>query len=112
MQTIAIRQNNPNQIIDFDYNNNAYAIHLYTIYVSTNTENIQEYMTLADVYINGSIVSAGVKCIPSQPIIPQTYQTIDGNFYWECVNNDYPIYTQFGQTQKLVFYTTAEIEMM
>ena len=112
MQNLDIQSGSPNQVVQFDYNNTFYSIHLYTVYCNTNSKKQREYLTIADVVENGNLVIAGVRCVPNSFLIPQKYQVSEGNFRWECVDNDYPFYTKFNQTQQLVFYTTAEIESM
>lgn len=110
MQQVNIRTNNPNQVVQFDYNNVFYKIHLYTVYCNTNAQGQREYMTIADVAENGELIVAGVRCIHNSFLIPQSYQLSVGNFRWECVNKDYPFYLNFNKTQQLVFYTLEEMK--
>lgn len=113
METLNVRKNMPNQKIDFDYGGEVYTIYLRTIYINTIVENgydKQQYATLCDIYLNNTLLVAGVRCIPSKWLLHQSYKVSLGNFRFECVNNDYPEYSLFGKTQSLVFYTTSEIE--
>ena len=67
-------------------------------------------LTLADVYINDVAVKNGLRCAANEPLIPYKYLTEGGNFVFVCLNNDYPYYTKFGETQTLVYMTTEEME--
>lgn len=67
-------------------------------------------LTLMDIAIDDVDVKTGVRCMPNKIVIPYSYLTKDGNFYWYCKNDDYPNYKLFGITQQLVFFTNEELE--
>lgn len=89
----------PQQLIETNINGMDYDIQLRTA----------QDMTLADISINGELIKAGVRCVPGQPIIPYPYLTQGGNFYWYCLNGDYPYYENFETTQFLVYLSDDEI---
>ena len=95
-------ENIPNQGLETTIDNIDYSIQLRTIQV----------FTVADVYSNGKLICAGVRCVPGQALIPYKYLTQDGNFFFYCLNDDYPNYAYFGDTQKLVYLDDAEIASM
>lgn len=93
-------QRTPNQVIETTIDGVEYAIKLSTV---------QNNMTVADVYADGVLLKAGVRCIPAERLIPYKYLTNGGNFFWYCLNDDYPYYEYFGVTQRLVYLNDAEL---
>lgn len=96
--------NLPNQQFSVTLDNAAYRIHLRTI----DRHNVQ--MTIADIYVNGELVKSSVRCAPDSPLIPYEYMTSGGaNFFFHCLNGDYPFYTEFNRTQILCYGTKEEL---
>ena len=91
--------NAPNQRVETTIDGVNYSIQLRTV----------QSFTTADIYADGEILKAGSRCIPGKPLIPYPYLTRGGNFYFYCLNDDYPYYEYFGITQKLVYLTDEEI---
>ena len=89
----------PQQLIETTLDGVDYAIQL----------RIAQGMTLADISANGELIKAGVRCIPGKAIIPYDYLTRGGNFFWYCLNGDYPNYQYFETTQFLIYLSDAEI---
>ena len=92
-------QNVPNQRVETTIDGVSYAIQLRTV----------QKLTVADVYADGKLLKGGVRCVPGQRLIPYRYLTVGGNFFWYCLNGDYPYYTQFGVDQQLVYLSDAEL---
>lgn len=98
MREIPLRQT-PNQRIETTIDGVAYAIQLRTA----------TPLTIADIYANGTLVKAGVRCVPGKKLIPYDYLTVGGNFFFYCLENDYPYYEYFGVTQRLIYLSDEEI---
>lgn len=67
-------------------------------------------ITLMDVSINDVVVKHGVRVCPNTAIIPYEYLKEGGNFFFVCLNGDYPHYSKFGITQTFVYLTDEEIK--
>jgi hypothetical protein len=65
-------------------------------------------MTVTIIRDNILIIS-NVRAVPQSPLIPYQYLEA-GNFIVTTDNDEYPIYTQFGITQYLVYLTQSELE--
>lgn len=89
----------PNQTFTIQLDNSLYVI---TIKFVINI------MTVTIIRDNVLIIS-NVRAIPEQKIIPYRYLEA-GNFIITTENNEYPIYSQFGLTQYLVYLTQSELE--
>lgn len=70
--------------------------------------NTKDDLTLVDVYIDNILIQSGAMCVPDAPIIKYNYLTQGGNFYFHCLNYDYPNYKQFGVTQTLYYLSDGE----
>lgn len=66
---------------------------------------------VADVERDGSTIILGTRVLAGEPIIPYHYLE-DGNFILLTINDELPDWQQFGQTQSLVYLTTAEVEAL
>lgn len=51
-------------------------------------------------------------CTPNNWVNVYDYISINGKFYFKCLENNYPTYPQFGVTQTLIFYTPEEVEVI
>lgn len=58
--------------------------------------------------INGTLTIENLICAACSPIIPARYLEV-GNFMFLTANNQLPDYTQFGLSQQLLYFTTAEL---
>lgn len=52
-----------------------------------------------------------IRMCAGTPLLPYTY-LMQGNFFLLTENDDYPDYTQFGNTQQLLYLTLAEVEAL
>ena len=102
MQTLNLRENNPNQEVKFSDGINSYTFHIFTF----------KGFTFIDVEMNGEVIIQGLKCAPNVNLIPQTWKATNGNFQFKCINGDYPYYTEFDKSQTLVYYTKEELAEM
>lgn len=70
----------------------------------------------ATIVRNNTLIISNVRMVPNSiilpnfPLIPYQYlENGNGNFYTITSNDEYPIYTQFGITQFLVYFSSDEI---
>lgn len=47
-------------------------------------------------------------CFPNSFV--ETFKTISGRFYWQCQDNNYPTYTQFGKLHNLYYLSPEEYQ--
>lgn len=92
-------QNIPNQEFDITLDEVDYTIRLRTV----------RDFTLADIEANGELLKSGVRCVPGIPLLPYKYLTRGGNFFFMCLDGNYPYYTQFGVTQELIYISDSEL---
>ncbi len=64
-----------------------------------------------DVVRDSIPIISGMRSVPGTPLIPYRYLE-SGNFVFVTANDEYPIYTQFGVTQFLLYASMAEIEAL
>lgn len=95
---IAIK-NVPNQEFTTAIDNVFYRVDLRTIQENT-------YMS---VWANGELLFYNQLCVPNEYVNPYKYLSINGRFYFSCLDNEYPFFKNFNNTQKLLFYTTDEV---
>lgn len=89
----------PNQALSIDIEGNTFNITIKT----TDAKS-----TIADISINSNAVIKGIRCMPNRPIIPYKYLE-QGNFFFATMDDEYPYYTSFGTTQRLVYLSTSEL---
>lgn len=92
----------PNQEFDIELGG-----HRYNIEIRTFNE-----MTLMSVKIDDVDVKRSVRCCANQKVIPYNYLTKGGNLIWRCIDDDYPHYTKFGDTQFLYYATDEELAQL
>jgi uncharacterized protein DUF6983 len=56
-------------------------------------------------------IVSGLRMLPNAPLIPYRYLEA-GNFVMLCDNEEYPFYTDFGDSQSLVYLSDAEIAVI
>lgn len=91
-------QNTPNQSFSLDTEGVVFDITISTTGV-----------TVMDVVIDGVLKIGSAKCLPMTPVIPYRYLE-HGNFFFITENDEYPDYTKFGISQRLVYMTPSEME--
>lgn len=64
-----------------------------------------------DVDRDGVRIVSGVRAMPSGAIIPYTYLE-DGNFSILTDQGEYPISSEFGVSQSLVYLTPSDLEVL
>lgn len=99
MQLIELAQI-PNQIFEVILNGLLYKVQLRTI------QNLT-YMT---VWIDDQPLFYNQLCTVNNFVNPYNYVSVNGKFYFYCVNNEYPNYKDFGQSAFLYFLTPDEVE--
>lgn len=101
METLNVRESNPNQDVQFSDERNSYLFHIFTF----------GGFTLMDIEMNGEYIIYGLKVSPNVNLIPR-WKTNGGNFQFKCINGEYPYYKEFNKSQTLVYYTDAELAEM
>lgn len=66
-------------------------------------------LILADVIRDGEIIITGQRAIVGAPLIPYSYLSPDGNFYFVTDSDKYPSWQRFGVTDFLLWATYAEL---
>ena len=89
----------PNQIFTVVIDNISYRVAL---------RNIQN-LTFMSVWADGNLLFYNQLCVPNGFVNPYNYLSINGKFYFRCLNSDYPFFKNFGITQELMFYTPEEV---
>ena len=69
-----------------------------------------EGVIFSQVKVGDNEWTGSTRCVPYQSLIPYTYQTNGGNFYFICTDNHYPDYTKFNVEHKLIYMTNEELE--
>lgn len=99
MQIIPL-QNIPNQAFSVVLNGVDYRVALRTI----------QGMTFMSVWVGGEVLFYNQLCTPNNWVNVYDYISVNGKFYFRCLEEEYPTYTQFGITQSLIFYNAEEVE--
>lgn len=63
----------------------------------------------ATVVRNDIDIIVGARVVAGTPLLPYKYQE-DGNFFIETMDGEIPDWNLFGITQRLLYFTIAEIE--
>lgn len=92
--------NVPNQVFTVNIEGNVYRIQARTI---------QDF-TLLSVWQNDDLLFYNQVCVPNSFVNPYKYVSEDGRLFFRCLDNEYPNYRQFGNTQTLYFLTPEEAE--
>lgn len=101
MQQLSI-YNIPNQEFNVQFDELRYRIKLRTI---------RNFLTVADIYIDDELIKSSVRCCPNMPLIPYPYlQRNGGNFFFQCLDGNYPYYELFNKTQFFVYISAEEIK--
>lgn len=98
MLTINIKKI-PNQEFNINIDNVLYTINL----------RYYQDITFASIKADGVLIKSSVRCCPNVFLIPYKYSTQGGNFIFRCLTDDYPVYTNFGENQFLMYFTDDEI---
>ena len=98
MQVIEL-QNIPNQQFTYIVNDKTFLVQLRTI----------QDATFASIFLDGEPLLYSQICTPNNFINLYRYISAGGKFYFKCVDNEYPYYTKFGNSQQLLFYTEDEL---
>lgn len=93
-------QNIPNQVFDITLNDVDYRIAVRTI----------QDLTLLSVWENGEVLFYNQLCAPNAFVNPYNYVSKNGKLYFKCLDDEYPNYKLFGNTQQLYFLTADEVE--
>ena len=100
---VNIELNNiPNQVFSITLNGMQYRIAVRTI----------QNFTLISVWQNGDILFYNQVCTPNAFVNPYNYVSENGKLYFRCLDNEYPNYKKFGDTQKLYFLTPDEVSSL
>lgn len=97
----------PNQTLSITLDQNVYDIAIYATGGSTVDPLYQGVMAV-DIVRNGIPIISGGRAIFGYPVIPYQYLE-DGNFVFDTMNDDYPDYREFGNTQSLLYFSQSEL---
>jgi hypothetical protein len=97
--------NIPNQSFSINLDESQYDIRIH----ATSDRGIPGNEIMAVTIIRDSvIIVSGMRAVSDYPIIPYAYLE-DGNFFITTMNDEYPDWRQFGNTQYLIFASQAEL---
>lgn len=63
---------------------------------------------LCDVSIDGQPLVSGIKCAPNQLVVPFSGAADGANFFFECLDNEYPFWEKFGSLHFLRYASAEE----
>lgn len=101
MQLIEL-SNIANQVFSTVLNGTNYRIAVRTI----------QDLTFISVWKDGKVLFYNQICVPNGFVNPYNYVSTEGKLYFACLDNEYPNYKKFGNTQQLYFLTKDEIEQL
>lgn len=99
MQLVELK-NIPNQIFNIVLNDVDYRIQVKTI----------QDLTFISVWVGGEVLFYNQICVPNGFVNPYNYLSQNGKLFFRCLDNEYPNYRQFSNTQWLYFLTPKEVE--
>ena len=89
----------PNQELTFIESDRAFRVQLRTI----------QDLTFMTVFLNEQPLIYSQLCTPNNFVNLYNYISVGGKFFFQCIDEEYPNYRKFGDTQHLVFYTEDEL---
>lgn len=89
----------PNQMFSLQLEGASYRVSLRTI----------QGLTYMSVWADGDVLFQDQLCVPNSFVNPYNYVSRGGKFYFKCLDEEYPVWNKFGDTQKLVFLTAEEV---
>lgn len=89
----------PNQELTFIESDRAFRVQLRTI----------QDLTFMTVFLNEQPLIYSQLCTPNNFVNLYNYISAGGKFFFQCIDEEYPNYKKFGDTQHLVFYTEDEL---
>lgn len=92
-------KNVPNQVFSITLNGVGYRIMLRTI----------QGLTFMSVWVNNEALFYNQICTPNNWVNQYNYISVNGKFYFYCLDDEYPNYEKFGITQALYFLTPEEV---
>lgn len=92
-------QKTPNQEFTYVVGDNTFTVQLRTI----------QDLTFATIFLDGEALLYSQLCVPNTFVNLYRYISAGGKFFFKCVDNEYPNYQKFGDTQQLLFYTEDEL---
>lgn len=90
----------PNQVFAISLNDADYRIALRTI----------QGLLYMSCWIDGTPLFYNQLCTPNNWVNVYDYISVNGKFYFECLDNEYPTYTSLGVNQRLLFLTPDEVQ--
>ena len=89
----------PNQVFTIQLENTSYRVSLRTI----------QSLTYMSVWADGELLFQDQLCVPNSFVNPYNYVSRGGKFYFKCMDEEYPVWSSFGDAQKLFYLTTEEV---
>lgn len=90
----------PNQMFNVLLDNTLYRVQLRTI----------QGLTYMSAWANDELLFYSQLCSPNLFVNPYNYVGLGGKFLFSCLDNEYPNYRSFGNTQNLLFYSAEEVD--
>lgn len=90
----------PNQVFSVSLNNVDYRIALRSI----------QGLLYMSCWADGDLLFYNQLCTPNNWVNVYDYISVNGKFYFECLENNYPSYDRLGVSQRLLFLTPDEVE--
>jgi hypothetical protein len=98
----------PNQTLSLNVDNNLYDI---SIHSCRDNDLPGTGIMAISLSINNTLVVTGQRALPDFPIVPASYLQ-NGNFIIVTMDDEYPDWRQFGNTQSLIYVSQAELEQI
>lgn len=92
-------KNIPNQMFSITLGDVGYRVALRTI----------QGLTFMSVWVNDEPLFYNQICTPNNWVNQYDYISVNGKFYFYCLDDEYPSYEKFGITQALYFMTPEEV---
>lgn len=89
----------PNQELTYIVGDKSFRVQLRTI----------QDLTFASIFLDDEPLLYSQICVPNNFINMYRYISAGGKFFFKCVDNEYPNYKKFGDSQQLLFYTEDEL---
>jgi hypothetical protein len=99
MRIVPLVNTLPSQSLTLTEDNDFYEIVLKSV----------ENFTLATISRNGVVLMQGLRCVHASFLLPLYKEAGRGNFAFWNDDQNYPVYTDFGSTTFLAYYTPDEL---
>lgn len=99
MKIVSLVNTLPNQSMTFTEDSDFYEV---------TVRSVQNFTTI-DISRNGTVIAQGLRCVPSSLLLAQYKEGGRGNFAFWNDKEQYPVYTDFGVTTFLAYYSPTDL---